>query len=316
LYQPLNVPQAGTSVFDTAAKAYEIWRDNVETFSSRKLTVATDRLPAITSLASTVAEFTGDRYLAGLWEGDLLHGLMWGVGSDTVPGLFEDYVAPTWSWAYLSSEVVYEYINKLAFGDELDLVAPFVYCDLTLVEAYCPSKGLNNSFGAVQHGFLRLEAFYCDVEVELCDDSDREMEVYQTDLGLPGLKLSIAPDTNGMFDMMTVHQFTMYSYDHRSENDGSCCGLNSKTITTLQRSRDLEQRACTGQCRLLWLMEECCLILTQSQHHIHAYERLGILQHRRPRPGYLATPWLAECISMPLLKDCGIEMQYGEVKLV
>ena len=62
----------------------------------------TDRLPAISAVASTVGKATGDhRYLAGLWRNKLLAGLCWYPLlslSDPRPDQ-RRYIAPTWSWA-------------------------------------------------------------------------------------------------------------------------------------------------------------------------------------------------------------------------
>ena len=58
-----------------AEAAYSFWETAVNNYSGRALTFETDRLPAISAVASIVAKSTGDRYLAGLWRDDLLAGL-------------------------------------------------------------------------------------------------------------------------------------------------------------------------------------------------------------------------------------------------
>ena len=68
-----------------------------------KLTKESDRLPALSGLASTIVKATEDTYLAGLWENDIILGLQWynmqGEKDGNKSYLPPAYRAPTWSWA-------------------------------------------------------------------------------------------------------------------------------------------------------------------------------------------------------------------------
>ncbi|KLO92822.1 Uncharacterized protein LW93_3976 [Fusarium fujikuroi] len=83
------------------------WYDWMELYTSRYLTRETDRLPAVAGMASYVASLSGMKYKAGLWEEDIICGLMWRRGSSghakRVPG-----GAPTWSWASITGPVYYD----------------------------------------------------------------------------------------------------------------------------------------------------------------------------------------------------------------
>lgn len=83
------------------------WYDWMELYTSRYLTRETDRLPAVAGMASYVASLSGMKYKAGLWEEDIIRGLMWRRGSsghaNRVPG-----GAPTWSWASITGPVYYD----------------------------------------------------------------------------------------------------------------------------------------------------------------------------------------------------------------
>ena len=85
----------------------EQWRSFVKTFTRRKLTHATDRLPALMGIATAMSKRIEGRYLAGLWEEQLERNLLWttdrtGMDCDQA-ALLEaprTYVyAPSWSWA-------------------------------------------------------------------------------------------------------------------------------------------------------------------------------------------------------------------------
>ncbi|KAF5232106.1 hypothetical protein FANTH_13102 [Fusarium anthophilum] len=82
------------------------WYDWMEIYTSKNLTRKSDRLPAVAGMASYVASLSGMKYKAGLWEEDILRGLMWRRGSagyaKRVPG-----GAPSWSWASITGPVYY-----------------------------------------------------------------------------------------------------------------------------------------------------------------------------------------------------------------
>ncbi|KAM5343900.1 hypothetical protein ACJ41O_012437 [Fusarium nematophilum] len=110
------------------------WMRLVEQYSTRNLTVASDKLPALSGLAHLTAERTGDTYFAGLWKSDFLSGLNWAIKayepthqcSDTAHDCAmppatrstveypAEYRAPSWSWASLDAEIDYS-----ALGDEV-----------------------------------------------------------------------------------------------------------------------------------------------------------------------------------------------------
>lgn len=80
----------------------QVYYNCVETYSKRKLTKPTDKLPAFSGLASAFRVPELGAYLAGLWEADLVYGLAWvrdrhlELGAEQQAG---EYIAPSWSWA-------------------------------------------------------------------------------------------------------------------------------------------------------------------------------------------------------------------------
>jgi hypothetical protein len=88
-----------------------MWRDFVKVFTARKLTFQTDRLPALTGIATAMSKRISGRYFAGLWEDQLEKNLLWtttrlefiDVGEQQVAFLEAD--SPTWSWACIPGPI-------------------------------------------------------------------------------------------------------------------------------------------------------------------------------------------------------------------
>lgn len=92
----------------------EAWKGMVALYGRRNLTFPEDKLPAISALASQVLRLSVEdggepgRYLAGIWENDLLAQLIWFAD----PGESRDvrcipYCAPSWSWASVECPILF-----------------------------------------------------------------------------------------------------------------------------------------------------------------------------------------------------------------
>ncbi|KAF2471655.1 HET-domain-containing protein, partial [Lindgomyces ingoldianus] len=81
---------------------YTWWYIIAAQYSSRKLTYASDKLPALSGIAaemlSLASPHVSDRYLCGIWEEDLAHGLLWRY-SETRNHMCHPSRTPSWSWA-------------------------------------------------------------------------------------------------------------------------------------------------------------------------------------------------------------------------
>ncbi|CAJ0552222.1 Ff.00g062010.m01.CDS01 [Fusarium sp. VM40] len=71
------------------------WQKLVALYGERKLTYASDKLPAISGLATVFARLLDDEYVAGLWRSHLIEGLLW----EGFPRRVQEYRSPSWSWA-------------------------------------------------------------------------------------------------------------------------------------------------------------------------------------------------------------------------
>ncbi|KAH7417180.1 hypothetical protein BKA64DRAFT_701964 [Cadophora sp. MPI-SDFR-AT-0126] len=86
----------------------KLWRDMVKEYTKRQLTLPEDKLPALAGVAAEIASLSGQKYLAGLWNDDLIHSLLWCLDFAMTPlPRPSQYRAPSWSWAAIDSPVTW-----------------------------------------------------------------------------------------------------------------------------------------------------------------------------------------------------------------
>jgi hypothetical protein len=80
------------------------WYALVEYYSGCNLTKQTDIFPAVSVPAQHFSGQIQSRYITGLWEDYLIHGLCWylkdcSISTDSIPQPNLPYIAPSWPWA-------------------------------------------------------------------------------------------------------------------------------------------------------------------------------------------------------------------------
>jgi hypothetical protein len=92
--------------------SFRIWADVVEEYTRTSLTNPTDKLIAISGIAKSFANATGQTYVAGMWRESLGYALLWkqpDCAAYNVDGtLFPQpttWRAPSWSWASVEGPV-------------------------------------------------------------------------------------------------------------------------------------------------------------------------------------------------------------------
>ena len=258
-HEPLHL-DGPLRYFADAEAAYSFWETAVKTYSGRALSEKGDRLPAISAVASIVAEAigdpTGDSYLAGLWRDDLLTGLCWAALHDSPddPRPHQKYIAPTWSWASHPSWVWYPQSDRTRQRD--------ANLDASVLDAWTVLEG-QNPCGPVSDGAIVLSALHCDAELTISNNDGHRQS----------LKLDF-----GHAEVQKLKYF-YYVVDWMCvEPDPNVdrLGGNSRYLRHATDQSQEKQPDCSGTVRLLWLREGICLILTPSHRKKGAYERLGI----------------------------------------
>ena len=85
---------------------YDRWRRAVVDYSRRRLTVESDKLKAIQSIANEMQPQVSDVYIsqAGMWQGNISREVLWYVDSG-IARQPRQWRAPTWSWASLDANI-------------------------------------------------------------------------------------------------------------------------------------------------------------------------------------------------------------------
>ncbi|KAI0858423.1 HET-domain-containing protein [Xylaria cubensis] len=130
------------------------WYTMMEAYTKRKITIESDRFPAISALARSICDrFPDQKYLAGLWESDLRRGLLWTTRSRiALPRDFklpvQTYIAPSWSWACRPRAVTW--IRQITEGgsDKFSSELILKNADVTYDQA--------NPYGRISRGRLSI----------------------------------------------------------------------------------------------------------------------------------------------------------------
>lgn len=151
-----------------SAADFHDWYAVVEDFSSRDLTVKTDKFPAIAGVAYQIRSLAPrGAYIAGLWEEDLVVGLFWGarpirhIGSQQSPLASSFSVlkktaeaqAPSWSWANVDGPIEFRFKTRGGID-----------CGAFEVLAVNMHNGYDDPMEPKVRGGLRIRAFLARVQ--------------------------------------------------------------------------------------------------------------------------------------------------------
>jgi hypothetical protein len=166
---PSLIPRAVSSKKITAI--YDAWQHIVSKYSARDLTVAADKFPAISGIASKIRKATHTEYLAGLWKGNLASDLLWSTSSLAIDNAksfkLDTWRAPSFSWASLDAAVTYTELDdeeREAFVSTIALLASSIV-----------PKGLN-PLGTLTSASITIRGPV--MEATLCAELDRGMWKY------------------------------------------------------------------------------------------------------------------------------------------
>lgn len=165
-----------TSILNSAAISqakwhtlYTNWYEMIENYTQRHLTRESDKFPALSGLASVFARLNRDRYVAGLWESDLMVGLLWHASYSEMPRLRRPlaYRAPSWSWAALDGGISFD--SDVNYTDQGKTAhrSNFTLRDLKIDIQLAGS----DAFGMIASGTLTVSGRLKRVEYQIVSES-------------------------------------------------------------------------------------------------------------------------------------------------
>ena len=186
--------EAQSSLFSSigVSQLYHYWSALVGQYSACDLTYESDKLIAISALARWMmrilkSQGSKDVYLAGLWKNDLENGLLWSVNSrarGTAEGgvrIRTDTPSPSWSWTSNHSAKIWYPYRFIDPDETRNKETP------SIIIEEVRTFPIEDEFGLVNGGFIRLQGPLCKVEVfadihryTWAFDSDKELSDFET----------------------------------------------------------------------------------------------------------------------------------------
>jgi Heterokaryon incompatibility protein (HET) len=120
-FKEATLPNAFGNHVPSKEHIYSIWRQIVEDYSQRALTVGTDRIIAISGITSQIGLSLRDNYIFGLWEKHLVTENLWKeLLWRTHPKVIEEGCmqsnVPSWSWLSTMEPVIYDVVDLRIAG--------------------------------------------------------------------------------------------------------------------------------------------------------------------------------------------------------
>ncbi|RGP74677.1 heterokaryon incompatibility [Fusarium sporotrichioides] len=92
--------------------SFELWKQQVEEFTRRSLTKASDRLPAFNAISKSLSRAIGCNPLCGIWDGEkLLESLCWKT-KNRLPTPTSSPGIPSWTWIAGTGEISFGLTNR------------------------------------------------------------------------------------------------------------------------------------------------------------------------------------------------------------
>ncbi len=163
----------------TQGLTYRDWYNIIKVYNHTNLTKPSDKLPALSGLASIFSSRLKDEYLAGLWRNDLWSGLTWYFKPWDEAVKQRIYRAPSWSWAAFDGRINFqvELYGNRTFRRDLEILSSEV-----------TRKGLD-PFGEITFGKLELRSTLRIIPAE-CIPPD-SIGQFSTSICIPNLTTEV-----------------------------------------------------------------------------------------------------------------------------
>jgi hypothetical protein len=236
------------------------WLDIVEEYSRLRLSYESDRLPALTGVATVFERKINSQYLAGIWENDVARGLLWDVTRfqriQPQKRIQRHSSAPTWSWASIvmdteGSGIVFPNGHDDSFQVDhrfvfVDSHLPFTATDIDIMTP-------GNASLSLRTASIEATAHCCSLE----NTSPKD------------LTLVFEQEVEEMVLLTMTHMNT--DWDWTTPDSAQSVGIVSVQCLMIGNTIATD-----------WESEEessyhCMLVLKPSRSDFRLYERIGVL---------------------------------------
>jgi hypothetical protein len=196
------------------------WQNIVQLYSERRITVGSDKLPALSGIAKALRFVSQWHYLAGLWWEDICNGMMWYCDGTKSHRKAVKYRAPSWSWAAVDGVVKYSLPISIHDADT-GISAVYFMVDRFLfspLEADCRSSTIDET-GAVQGGYLKVSGVLVKAKYRyletlpvgsqnryICERDGKEVSIY-IDFSAAHTDLDTLPKTGDTISVLLLATF-------------------------------------------------------------------------------------------------------------
>lgn len=127
------------------------WERIMQDYSRRGISVPSDKLPALSSLATIFSQRTNLDYVAGMWKQWFPGALLWRLQKTVSISRPKEWRAPTWSWLSVDGLVIHcESLSQLS--SSAGSIAEILECHVT-------PKMLSAPFGEISSAQLTIRTF-------------------------------------------------------------------------------------------------------------------------------------------------------------
>ena len=266
----LALPDKSADLF-TINQVQNSWYGLVNNYTKRKQGLSEDKLPAIGGIAAEMSRITGVNYMAGLWENNLLHDLMWYTDTRDWLTRPSQWRAPSWSWASVECPVSYGDITSDAIP-----MARVLGCDVV------PTPQ-NTAFGQVSHAILQIEGPFAEL------DGEDVLRLFDTqDLAPPPPKSN---DVSEWYRQMLEH--IQNQPKHKASKEEVEAALPDKVYGMITFTRDWMKRYESTSDKT------CYFGLLLREVDGNRYERIGaFFNEDSDWSDQNATPWARQAINL------------------
>ncbi|KAE9977987.1 hypothetical protein BLS_000984 [Venturia inaequalis] len=173
-YLPASIDSVFREAEFTPGQKFRDWAQIVERYTRLELTKEKDKLVALSGIAKSIQQHSGDQYFAGHWRTHFLQSLIWKArqgyrlpwlrakkpGLDQPPEYgrrISDHIAPSWSWASIIGPIDYDsdslpesYPDGEHFTDTL--------CSIEAITAGPSEDGAEDVLGIVTGAQLTIQS--------------------------------------------------------------------------------------------------------------------------------------------------------------